>query len=111
MSANTFDGLPPIPAQEQIACVYTNHGGELQILRIENVAGWYFERVIFSDQTLAFYATREAIAQIYSCGNAGCLLDDRIRCLDLQVEATVLATAESTSPEKKTRVLTRSSMA
>jgi Domain of unknown function (DUF1830) len=85
MDFNAFDGVPPVPAHEMIACAYTNEQGELQILRITNVDGWYFERVVFPAQTLGFAATPEAIAAIYTCNNAGCLLDDHIRCIDLQI--------------------------
>ncbi len=88
-----FDGLPPAPADEHIACVYTNHATVLQILRIENIEGWYFERVVFPGQTLAFTATTEAIAQIFTCDHIGCLLDDHLRCSELRLRESQTSTA------------------
>ncbi|WP_287130300.1 DUF1830 domain-containing protein [Candidatus Cyanaurora vandensis] len=85
MELHGFDGLPPVSTQECIQCSYTNSSPHLQILRIENVESWYFERVIFPGQNLGFCATTQAIARIYSCDHAGCLLDDNLRCVDLQI--------------------------
>lgn len=85
MDFQGFDSLPPVPAHECIECSYTNSTPLLQILRIENVEGWYFERVVFPGQTLGFCATTYAIAGLYTCDHAGCLLDDHLRCNDLRV--------------------------
>jgi len=89
MAYQGFDTLPPVPADEQIQCTYTNRSAELQIVRIENIPGWYFERVIFPGQTMGFCATAQAIAQIYTCDHAGCLLDDHIRCCNLSIEQPI----------------------
>jgi len=98
MDFNAFDGFPPVPETERIYCAYTNEQSDLQILRIENVEGWYFERVVFPSQTLGFCATPEAIASIYTCDHAGCLLDDHVRCQDLQIYDEPLP-KEALSPE------------
>ncbi|WP_218079952.1 DUF1830 domain-containing protein [Anthocerotibacter panamensis] len=86
MEQQGIDGPPPVPEDQQIHCAFANDTPNLQIIRIENIEGWYFERVVFPGQTLGFRATVEAVVQIYTCDHAGCLLDDHVRCLDLCVE-------------------------
>ena len=76
-------------ASGQITCHYVNHTSKLQIARIENVANWYFERVVFPGQHLVFEALSEAILEIHTSEMATTILADRIPCTELRYTETL----------------------
>jgi len=78
-----LDGLPPVPTS--LTCSYVNRTGSLQIVRITNIDGWYFERVVFPGQTIIFCAAQEAVLEVYTGSHATCLLADSIPCAQLEV--------------------------
>ena len=80
----SIDGLPP--AVTSLTCSYANRTSSLQIVRITNVPGWYFERVIFPGQTILFCAAAEALLEVYTGSHATCLLADTIPCTQLEVK-------------------------
>lgn len=53
----------------QILCGYVNTTNLVQIIRIANIPGWYFERVIFPGQRLFFEAQPEAELEVYTSHN------------------------------------------
>ena len=38
----------PVEQLERMLCCYVNNTGKVQVTRITNIPGWYFERVGFS---------------------------------------------------------------
>ena len=68
----------------QITCHYVNSTSKLQVARIENVANWYFERVVFPGQHLVFEALSEAVLEIHTSDMATTILADRIPCTELR---------------------------
>lgn len=79
----SIDGLPP--AASTLTCSYSNRTGSLQIVRITNIEGWYFERVVFPGQTIIFCAAMEALLEVYTGNHATCLLSDSIPCGQLEM--------------------------
>lgn len=77
----------PKDTDASILCGYRNCTRSVQIARIANVPGWYFERVVFPGQQLLFYAIAEAELEIHSSQPPSQLLDRRIACSRLQVGA------------------------
>jgi hypothetical protein len=69
-----------------IVCSYTNHTGTLQIARISNILGWYYERVVFPGQHLLFEAPAMGILEIYTGSFASSILSEQIPCQDLNTD-------------------------
>jgi hypothetical protein len=74
----------PTTIAKRITCMYQNRTPDLQILRISNIANWYFERVVFPSDRLMFEAVPEAQLEIYTAGLTE--LSSRIPCQQLQAE-------------------------
>jgi hypothetical protein len=53
-----------LPELETDLCYYINATPKMQILRIRNISNWYFERVIFAQERLFFYALCSATSPI-----------------------------------------------
>ena len=66
-------------------CAYQNRTRSLQIIKIENVANFYWEKVVFPCQTILFNTVKQAELTIYSNDNATAILTDTIPCVKLQV--------------------------
>lgn len=66
-----------------VLCCYVNATSKIQVARITNITGWYFERVVFPGQRLIFEAYQEAMLEIHSGMMASSILTDRIACADL----------------------------
>jgi len=74
----------PTTIAKRITCMYQNRTPDLQILRISNIANWYFERVVFPSDRLMFEAVPEAQLEIHTAGLTE--LPSRIPCQQLQSE-------------------------
>jgi hypothetical protein len=72
-----------------ILCCYVNVTNQIQITRISNIPGWYFERVVFPGQRLYFEAPQEAHMEFHTYVMASAVLSDRIPCERLQVHCDV----------------------
>ncbi|NJN86027.1 MAG: DUF1830 domain-containing protein [Leptolyngbyaceae cyanobacterium SL_7_1] len=83
--AQIFDPLP-ISCSEHVLCCYVNATSKIQIVRISNVANWYFERVVFPGQRLIFESLSEALLEIHSGMMASSILSDTIPCDRLRLE-------------------------
>ena len=70
---------------KSIICAYQNRTSSLQIIKIENVKNFYWEKVVFPWQTILFNTVKQAELTIYSNDNATAILTDTIACLKLQV--------------------------
>jgi Domain of unknown function (DUF1830) len=71
---------------EIILCCYINYTNHIQVIRISNTEGWYFERVVFSGQRLLFEAPSHAQLEVYEGAIISAMLVDRITCQNLQVD-------------------------
>jgi hypothetical protein len=63
-----------------ILCCYVNITSKIQIIRICNIANWYFERVMFPGQRLLFKAPQQSQLEVHTGGTAGAILSDTIPC-------------------------------
>jgi Domain of unknown function (DUF1830) len=77
--AQILDPLPP-EQSGKLLCCYVNATSKIQVARISNIPNWYFERVVFPGQRLAFEAPREAQLEIHTGMMASAILSDRIPC-------------------------------
>lgn len=86
----------PIPSNtsEQILCCYVNATSKIQVVRITNIPGWYFERVVFPGQRLLFEAMIEAQLEIHCGMMASAILADTIPCDRLQIASELAADFE-----------------
>ncbi|ELR99618.1 DUF1830 domain-containing protein [Gloeocapsa sp. PCC 73106] len=91
--------LDPIPGAkpEQIRCCYVNATSQIQVVRITNVASWYFERVAFPGHRLVFESFPEALLEIHTGMMASAILSDTFPCKDLEIEDN------SSKEQKKTK--------
>lgn len=69
-------------------CSYKNQTPFLQIVRITNIAEWYFEKVVFSQQHILFDCKSKAVLEVYSSEFCTALLVERIACEHLEVETS-----------------------
>ena len=70
---------------QHILCSYQNKTNFWQIIKIENVKNFYWEKVVFPCQTIVFNTIEQANLTIYSSSNATAILADTIPCLRLQI--------------------------
>jgi hypothetical protein len=80
--------LDPLPNDQKksILCCYVNATSQIQIVRISNVANWYFERVVFPGQRLVFEALSESLLEIHTGMMASAILSDTIPCERLSID-------------------------
>ncbi|MBE9184410.1 DUF1830 domain-containing protein [Microcoleus sp. LEGE 07076] len=89
----------------QLLCYYANVTNQIQIVRIENIANSYFERVVFPGQRLMFEAAAEAVLEIHTCGVASAILSDKIPCYVLRVIEEVSCELDIVVTPQKSAVL------
>ncbi|MGJ5675349.1 MAG: DUF1830 domain-containing protein [Nostochopsis sp.] len=77
--AQILDPLPP-EQSGKILCCYVNATSKIQVARISNIPNWYFERVVFPGQRLAFEAPIESQLEIHTGTMASAILSDKIPC-------------------------------
>jgi hypothetical protein len=83
---------------DRILCYYENVTEQIQLVRIANIPGWLFERVVFPHQRLLFEALPDALFEVHGCTPAMTVLD-RIPCLRLRVKEMVQFSLEVSYPE------------
>jgi Domain of unknown function (DUF1830) len=91
----------------QILCYYANITNQIQVIRIENIPNWYFERVMFPGQRMMFEARPEGVLEIHTGAVAGAILSDKIPCYILRVIEEVFADIELVIPEERYAVCAR----
>lgn len=74
-----------IQARESMVCYYQNQSDRIQVARISNVPGWYFERVVFPGQRLLFEAPIQAYLEIHTGNMVSAVQSDCIPCHQLRV--------------------------
>ncbi|MEG4029990.1 MULTISPECIES: DUF1830 domain-containing protein [unclassified Microcoleus] len=89
----------------QILCYYANVTNLVQVLRIENIPNWYFEKVMFPGQRLMFEAAAEAVLEIHTGTVASAILSDKIPCYVLRVIEEVSSEFELVMTEERLAVL------
>lgn len=70
---------------QMILCYYTNRTPDIQVIRIADLPGHHFERVVFPGQQLIFEAVPDAKVEIITGSVIGAMVTDRIHCDRLQV--------------------------
>lgn len=80
-----FD-LIPTESCDRILCCYVNATSKIQVVRITNIANWYFERVVFPGQRLVFESPRAGQLEVHSGMMASAILSDTIPCTELLVQ-------------------------
>jgi Domain of unknown function (DUF1830) len=88
-------------SNNQILCYYANITNQIQVVRIENIPNWYFERVMFPGERLMFEARPEAVLEIHTGAVAGAILSDKIPCYVLRVIEEIVADIELVIPEQR----------
>lgn len=96
--AQIFDPIPP-DAQVYTLCCYVNATSKMQIVRITNIANWYFERVVFPGQRLVFEALPNAHLEVHCGVMASAILADTIPCDRLRIESELEADFELESTD------------
>ncbi|MGC9528765.1 MAG: DUF1830 domain-containing protein [Limnospira sp.] len=94
--SQVFDSVPSAYTNT-ILCYYNNSTTQLQTLRVTNIPGWYFERIVFPGERLLFEAVSEAQLEIYP----GCRV---IQNLARLIPCWQLAIQESEPAKSKTAV-------
>ena len=72
---------------QSIICTYQNTTNLVQIVKIENVKNFYWEKVVFPCQIILFNTIEQANLTIYSSSNITAILTDTIPCRSLQVSS------------------------
>ncbi|PSF37535.1 hypothetical protein C7H19_10240 [Aphanothece hegewaldii CCALA 016] len=80
--------LDPLPNDQKksILCCYVNATSHIQVVRISNMANWYFERVVFPGQRLVFEALPESLLEIHTGMMCSAILSDTIPCERLSID-------------------------
>lgn len=91
--AQVFDPLPS-DSPERLVCCYVNATSKIQVVRITNIPGWYFERVVFPGQRLLFEALSQAQLEVHCGMMASAILADTIPCDRLRIESELDADFE-----------------
>lgn len=73
----------------KILCHYTNDTEQYQVIRISNIATWFFERVVFPGQTITFNAFNDALLEIHTGILSSAIISDIIPCDRLQNATTM----------------------
>lgn len=84
-----MDALPTALTERRIVCCYVNATSSIQVARVTNIPGWYFERVVFSGQRLIFETVPDACLEIHTGGMASAIITDTIPCTSLAIETDV----------------------
>lgn len=84
--AQVIDSVPS--SVPELCCCYTNASSKIQVVRITNIANWYFERVVFPGQRLMFEAPFEALLEVHCGMMASSILSDTIPCQRLSLHDT-----------------------
>jgi hypothetical protein len=84
------DSYLDLPDRDQRLCCYCNFSRQIQVIRIDDPALDYFERVVFPGQRLLFEAPISAVLKVYH-GRVTVIEVDQVSCRQLQVQFEVEA--------------------
>ena len=68
-----------------VLCCYVNATAHTEIVRITNIAHWYFERVVFPGKRLIFEAPATAKLEIHTGTAISSILTETIDCQHLRL--------------------------
>ena len=68
-----------------ILCCYVNATAHVEVVRITNIANWYFERVVFPGQRLLFKAPTTAKLEIHTGMSISSIKSETVDCKTLQL--------------------------
>ncbi|MEM8719157.1 MAG: DUF1830 domain-containing protein [Cyanobacteria bacterium P01_G01_bin.39] len=68
-----------------VLCCYVNATAHVEVVRITNVAHWYFERVVFPGKRLLFKAPITAKLEIHTGMSISSIKSETIDCKTLQL--------------------------
>ncbi|CDM95980.1 MULTISPECIES: DUF1830 domain-containing protein [Limnospira] len=85
-----FDAIPPTYS-DIILCYYQNATTKLEIIRISNIPGWYFEHILFPGERLLFEAVTEAKLEIYRGDRVKPNLAQVVPCINLATKENQIA--------------------
>lgn len=71
---------------ESILCAYQNRTNSIQIIKIENVVNFYWEKVVLPWQTILFNTVKQAELKVYSNNSFTTIVSDTIPCSKLQID-------------------------
>ena len=71
---------------ESILCAYQNRTNSTQIIKIENVVNFYWEKVVLPWQTILFNTVKQAELKVYSNNSFTTIVSDTIPCSKLQID-------------------------
>ncbi|MBE9169110.1 DUF1830 domain-containing protein [Pleurocapsales cyanobacterium LEGE 06147] len=83
--AQLFEAVPSF-YPDPILCYYHNSTRQMQTIRIDNIANWYFKRVVFPGQHLLFEAVREGKLKIYLVERGEEKFTSALSCGQLEVQ-------------------------
>jgi len=83
MTVNPYPSTGAIKSG-RITCHYVNKTTKLQVVRISNIPGYFFERVVFASQQLLIDVDSEAVLEISSHELASSIVSDCIPCCQLR---------------------------
>ena len=83
-TAQYFDNKPE-GDRASIICAYQNRTGSLQIIKIENIPNFFWEKVVFPSEIILFNSVAEAMLKVYSNDNITAVFKDTIFCYKLQL--------------------------
>ncbi len=101
-----IDAEDQIERQELILCSYTNSTSRAQIVRIENVQGWFLERVVICGGSIIFEAPLTAQLEVFSSEAVTTALYDRIWCRQLQFCADPEVSLDRRNDRRRQRSIT-----
>jgi hypothetical protein len=79
----------PTRFTDRILCCYANFTHKLQVVRIVNISGWHFERVVFSRERILFEALPEAQLEVHTTRMTRPILLEYIACNRLRTHEEV----------------------
>ncbi|WP_052055989.1 DUF1830 domain-containing protein [Myxosarcina sp. GI1] len=78
---------PPLDTEsEEILCQYVNATSHLQVIKINNIDNYDWEKVVFPGQRILFNTFKRAELSIYSTAQINTILIDTIDCKKLKVD-------------------------
>jgi hypothetical protein len=92
--SQVFDSVPSAYSNP-ILCYYNNSSTQLQTLRVTNIPGWYFERIVFPGDRLLFEAVPEAQLEIYPGCRVIQNLARLVPCWQLTIQESEMAKSKT----------------
>ncbi len=73
-----------MPVAEPITCWYVNQTRQLQVIRMGDIPGQSWERVVFPKQRLLFHALPDACLEVYGSESGQPIFIEQLLCSQLK---------------------------